>query len=273
MLPVRSIVLKDGHVSSQKDGPVSSQKDRPATSQKDGPVSSQKDCPASSQKDGPVSSQKDGPVSSQKDRPASSQKDDLVSSQTDDAVSVQRSGQDAGFRYSTAERRRILREAAAPSAASGMGTFVVSALGDHCISASAYSKPNKFLVYVGSLSVNTSCNDVHCHLNDIDVVDIGDVIKLNSRFSRKESSFCISFHSDLCMKRVFSPEMWPEGVAVRPFRPARTTSSRGNNQRRLQHRGNRLQNQGQRKFTSRYQAQQNNFKNHYIDLIFLEKVI
>ena len=30
-------------------------------------------------------------------------------------------------------------------------------------------------------------------------------------------------------------------------------------------RGNRPQNQGQRKFTPRYQAQQNNFKNHYID--------
>ena len=36
------------------------------------------------------------------------------------------------------------------------------------------------------------------------------------------------------MKRVFSPEMWPEGVTVRPFRPARTTSSGRNNHTRLQ---------------------------------------
>ena len=241
------------------------EKDAPASSQKDSPVSSQKDRPASSQKDGPVSSQKDGPVSSQKDRPASSQKDGLVSSQTDNAVSVQRYGPNVGFRHSTAERRRILRGAAGPSAASGYGDIRGSSLGNHHISASVSSKPNKFLVYVGSLYVNTSCDDVRCHLNDIDVVDIDDVIRLNSRFSRKESSFCISFHSDLCMKRVFNPEMWPEGVTVRPFRPARTTSSGGKNHIRLQHRGNRPQNQGQRKFTPRYQAQQNNFKNHYID--------
>ena len=156
-----SVREKDAPASSQKDGPVSSQKDRPASSQKNGPVSNQKDCPAFSQKDGPVSShkdrpafsQRDGTVSSHKDRPASNQKDGLGSNPTDDAVSVQRSDPDAGFRHSTAERRRILRGAAGPSATSGYGDIRGSSLGNHRISASASLKPNKFLVYVGRLSV------------------------------------------------------------------------------------------------------------------------
>ena len=54
------------------------------------------------------------------------------------------------------------------------------------------------------------------------------------------------------MKKVLSPEMWPEDVTVRPFRPAGL-----NNYRRLEHRENRVQNQGQRefKYSSRNQAQ------------------
>ena len=82
-------------------------------------------------------------------------------------------------------------------------------------------------MYVGKLSPNTTCDDIRCHLTDIHIGDVNDVIKLNGRNKQKESSFCLSFNSEVSMVKSFVPEIWPAGVIVRPFRPARSRNRRG----------------------------------------------
>ena len=88
----------------------------------------------------------------------------------------------------------------------------------HRINAARQPSSGTSLVYVGKLAVNTSCDDLRCHLSDVNIGDVADVVKLNSRNKTKETSFCISFNTSSELDKVFQAEIWPAGVIVRPFR-------------------------------------------------------
>ena len=45
-------------------------------------------------------------------------------------------------------------------------------------------------------------------------------------YHSRESSFCVSLGSESSTVKAFSPNLWPIGVIVRPFRPARKNSYR-----------------------------------------------
>ena len=75
------------------------------------------------------------------------------------------------------------------------------------------------LVYVGSLTRNTSEEDLRCHLMDIGVSNqnISDVFQLNSR-SIKDTSFCVSLCDRQAEYLVYNPSNWPSGTRIRPFK-------------------------------------------------------
>ena len=52
----------------------------------------------------------------------------------------------------------------------------------------------------------------------------GNGINHTSRF--KNASFCVSLGSELSMSKMFDSEVWPSGVIVRPFRPAKSNRNR-----------------------------------------------
>ena len=93
----------------------------------------------------------------------------------------------------------------------------------HRINAAWQPSSGTSLVYVGKLAVNTSCDDLRCHLSDVSIGDVADVVKLNSRNKTKETSFCISFNTSSELDKVFQAEIWPAGVIVRPFRPFKSS--------------------------------------------------
>ena len=171
---------------------------------------------SSTQKDGPVPVPKDGPVAAKKDGAS---------------VSSLKEDQGAGFRDSYQERKNILKGNFHLNYAGGQSDIRGTSLRSHRISA-AYqpSHVNKHLVYVGKLASDTSCDDVRCHLSDIQINDVADVIYLSngrnhtSRF--KNASFCVSLGSELSVSKMFDSEVWASGVIVRPFRPAKSNRNR-----------------------------------------------
>ena len=157
---------------------------------------------------------KDGPVPALKDSPA----------QNDgpEAASQQIQCPDSGFQYSNQERRKILKGNFRQNAANGQTDIRGTSSARHRIKAAIDPSSNKYLVYVGKLALSTTCDDVRCHLSDFEINNVFDVINLNGNSRYKENSFCISLGSELAMLKVFDPEMWPSGVVVRPFRPAKS---------------------------------------------------
>ena len=85
-----------------------------------------------------------------------------------------------------------------------------------------------FTIYVGRLHRDTNTQLLRDHLKEIGVSDVSDVISLNNRIGRSESSFCVSVNDETSKDKMFQPEAWPSNVIIRPFRPAR--QSRPNKQ-------------------------------------------
>ena len=119
-----------------------------------------------------------------------SRQDDLTAAkkQTADTGKARAIG---GFRLSNQERKNILRGNFQLNAASGQSDIRGTSSGNHRIrSAVQLSHTNKYLVYVGKLAPNTSCDDLRCHLSDFDITNVSDVINLNNNRDRpKEASF------------------------------------------------------------------------------------
>jgi hypothetical protein len=209
------------------------------------------DCPVPNQKDGPESCRKDGPLSHQKDAPISSQDGPVpAASQQDDGE---------GYRHTNSQRKNIRRGRTGLSAATGQSDILGNSRGNHRISASVTPTNDSYLVYVGKLSVNTTSDDLRCHLADIGVNDVADVIKLNTRFKHKESSVCASLHNELCMTNMFNSVVWPAGIIVRPYRPARSNNNRGRSNYNRPRHGNHPHGQRDGRNTSRpsYQSEYN----------------
>ena len=135
-------------------------------------------------------------------------------------VQLQKNPSDTGFRHSTKARRNILRGQAGLNAASGQQDVHGSSTSEHRIKAASTSRT--YLIYVGKLSPHTTCDDLRCHLSDVQITDVSDVMQLNNFNNRAHmSSFCVSLCSESSMLKTFNSSLWPTGVTVRPFRPAR----------------------------------------------------
>ena len=133
---------------------------------------------------------------------------------------LQKNRSDTGFRHSTKARRNILRGQAGLNAASGQQDVHGSSTSEHRIKAASTSRT--YLIYVGKLSPHTTCDDLRCHLSDVQITDVADVMQLNNFNNRAHmSSFCVSLCSESSMLKTFNSSLWPTGVTVRPFRPAR----------------------------------------------------
>ena len=126
-----------------------------------------------------------------------------------------------GFRYSSYERKNILRGTRGLRAATSQRDIRGSSTGAHKISAVSESIDGPFLIYVGKLAACTTSTLLREHLVENNINDIADVICLNNRYGKTESSFCISVNSQESMNIAFKPRCWPTGVVVRPFRPSR----------------------------------------------------
>lgn len=133
---------------------------------------------------------------------------------------------DEGFRHSAKERKNIRRGGTGLHAAVNRRDIHGTSTGQHRVSAAGQSGPSTYLVYAGKLAANTTCDDLRCHLNDVGIQDIADVMNLNGRNRARESSFCISINSKSSMEKAFCPELWPTGVIVREFRPSKGSNKR-----------------------------------------------
>ena len=76
------------------------------------------------------------------------------------------------------------------------------------------------MINVGKLAPCTSSTLLREHHVENNK-DIADVICLNNRYGKTESSFYISVNSQESMNIAFKPRCWPAPVVVRPFRPSR----------------------------------------------------
>ena len=97
---------------------------------------------------------------------------------------------DAVYRHSTKERKNILRGRTGARLPVQQGD-IRGTSNNSRINAARQPSSGTSLVYVGKLAVNTSCDDLRCHLSDVNIGDVADVVKLNSRNKTKETSFCI----------------------------------------------------------------------------------
>ena len=127
------------------------------------------------------------------------------------------------YRHSTKERKNILRGRTGARLPVQQGDIRGTSNNSHRINAARQPSSGTSLVYVGKLAVNTSCDDLRCHLSDVNIGDVADVVKLNSRNKTKETSFCISFNTSSELDKIFQAEIWPAGVIVRPFRPFKSS--------------------------------------------------
>ena len=127
-----------------------------------------------------------------------------------------------GFRLPNKARSNIRRGKVKLNGASGQRDIVGNSKSSHRINAATQSAVhNNYLVYVGRLAANTSCDDVRCHLSDVNIVDVSDVLVLSGVGSSRERSFCVSLGNKESMEKMFNPLIWPTGTVVRPYRPAR----------------------------------------------------
>jgi hypothetical protein len=149
--------------------------------------------------------------------------------QTQDRIEVTRDQSPAnGFQHSSQERKSILKGNFIVNAASSQGDVCGTSTASHRIKSAVHTSTNaKYLVYVGKLAAKTTSDDVHCHLSDVGINNVNDVINLNyGNTTVKERSFCISLGDEMSMVNLFNGNMWPSGVIVRPFRPARPNRHR-----------------------------------------------
>ena len=142
-------------------------------------------------------------------------------------VRDQNSNSNAGFRHSSQERKNILRGSVRVNGANNQKDIQGASNSNHRIKAAVQnSVVSNILVYVGKLAPNTTCDDVRCHLNDVNIDNVSDVMILNGIGRSQECYFCVSLDNEESMKKMFNPIIWPSGTVVRPFRPARAKRTR-----------------------------------------------
>ena len=142
-------------------------------------------------------------------------------------VRDQNSNSNAGFRHSSQERKNILRGSVRVNGANNQKDIRGASNSNHRIKAAVQnSVVSNILVYVGKLAPNTTCDDVRCHLNDVNIDNVSDVMILNGIGRSQECSFCVSLDNEESMIKMFNPIIWPSGTVVRPFRPARAKRTR-----------------------------------------------
>ena len=127
-----------------------------------------------------------------------------------------------GFQHTVEERRSILK-GRTNLRATTLGQQDIKGTSEKVHIISAAEERRTHLLYVGGLHVNTAEKDLRSHLCDIQIRDVADVVMPSKRPAR-QASFCVSLETDRSMTKAFSPENWPTGVTVRPFRPARNGS-------------------------------------------------
>ena len=73
-------------------------------------------------------------------------------------------------------------------------------------------------IYIGKFAPNTTKEHIKDHLVKSSVGGVTDVKCLTSDNSDK--SFCVTLNSSGAQKLIFGTNIWPKGVATRPFKPA-----------------------------------------------------